>query len=163
MATNTQIFDVRLRISDPPGFIAFEEEATTGDLPAAPASQTAYLVTADGNYYSTEKTAGATESDYEIEELLISDARIGNWIDMGGEDFATCQALKAILGQLGRSMQIKKNATGAESVEYQTLADSYSYYKGILTLCSEEKKSNEGNNSGKWGGSADPIIAGGNI
>lgn len=163
MATTDQIFNVRLRISDPPGFIAFVEVATTGDLPAIPANQTAYLVTADGNYYSTTKTSGAVLSDYTIEELRVSDARIGAWIDSGGEDFATCQSLKAILAQIGPELGIKKNETGAESVEYQALLDVYNYYNGLLDLCKEEKRSNENNNSGRWGGSKQPEIAGGNL
>jgi hypothetical protein len=163
MATNEQIFDVRLRISDPPGFITFAEVATKTDLPATPASQTAYLVAADGNYYSTEKPSDAAPSDYSVEELLVSDARIGNWIDLSGEDSATCNSLKGIISQIGRSLQIKKNATGADSVEYQTLKDTYDYYKSMLALCSEEKKSNAGNNSGKWGQTVQPEIAGGNV
>lgn len=163
MATSEQIFNVRLRISDPPGFIRFIEVATTGDLPASPQAQTAYLVTADGNYYSTTKTTGATPSDYTVEELRVSDDRISNWIDLGGEDYATCQSLKAIVSQIGYDLGIKKNETGAESVEYTSLKDTYEYYKGLLALCSEEKRSNEGNSSGRWGGSVQPEIAGGNL
>jgi hypothetical protein len=163
MATTEEIFEVRLRISDPAGFIDFEEVATTGNLPATPASQTAYLVTADGNYYSTEKTTGATPADYSIEELLISDSRISNWIDLDDTDFATCQALKNITAQLGRSLQIKRNEAGADSTEYQTLKDTYEYYKGLLALCNEEKQSNDNNNSGRYSGSKQPEIGGGNL
>ena len=156
MATNAQIFDVRLRVSDPPGFIQFIDSA----LPAAPASQTAYLLA--GNYYSTEKTSAAP-SDYSVEDLLVSDIRISTWIDLSGSDYAVCQSLKSIISQIGRSLQIKKNATGADTVEYQTLKDTYDFYKEMLALCSEDKKSNDGNNSGRWGQSLQPEIAGGNL
>jgi len=157
------VFDVRLRISDPSGFINFIEIATTGDLPAISASQTAYLVTADGNYYATDKLTGAVLADYEIQDLFVSDERIQNWIDLSGEDYATCQAIKAILPQLGAMMQLKKNGTGAEAVEYQTLKDTYTYYRDLLALCNDEKKSNENNNSGRMGGSKAPTIGGGDI
>lgn len=133
------------------------------DLPAVPANQTCYYVDETLNYYSTEKLTGAVPSDYSIESLRISDTRISNWIDLYGEDGATCQAIKAIISQIGQELQIKKNTTGADSTEYQTLKDTISFYRDLLALCSEEKKSNAGNNSGKWGGSADPIIAGGDL
>lgn len=158
------VFDVRLRISDPPGFIAFVEVATTILLPSAPANQTAYKVTADGNYYATDEASPVTvPDDYDIQELLVSDARIEAWITEGGEDFATCQSIKNILPQLGKQMQIVRTTTGAETTEYQTLKDTYTYYKDLLALCTEEKKSNEGNNSGRMGGSKAPVIAGGDV
>jgi len=157
------VFDVRLRISDPAGFINFIEIATTGDLPAAPASQTAYLVTADGNYYATDKLTGAVLADYEIQDLYVSDARIQNWIDLNGEDYATCQAINAIKPQLLTQMQLVRNGTGAESTQYQTLRDTYYYLKELSIECSETKKSNDNNNSGRMGGSKAPVIGGGDI
>ena len=157
------IFDVRLRISDPAGFIAFIEVATTGDLPAAPANQTAYLVTADGNYYATDKLTGAIASDYEIQELYVSDDRIQNWIDLVSEDYATCQAIKAIMPQLGKQMMLVRMGTGAESTQYQTLKDTYDYYKNLLALCNEEKKTNSGNTTGRMGAMKAPEIAGGEV
>ena len=163
MATDDQIFDVRLRISDPPGFIRFITVADKASLPSEPKPQTAYKVTADGNYYSTEKTTGATADDYSIEDLRVSDDRISNWIDLGGEDYATCQSLKAILSQIGTELGIKKNETGAESVEYTTLKDTYEYYKDLLSQCNSEKQSNEGNSSGLYSRSKQPEIAGGNL
>lgn len=158
MATSSQIFDVRLRISDPPGFIAFSEVSS---LPATPSNQTAYLY--NDNYYSTDVTEFASADDYSIEDLLVSDARIENWIDLNGVDSAVCYSLKSMIAQIGRSLQIKKNSTGADSTEYQTLKDTYDYYKGLLALCSEEKQSNAGNSSGRWGSSVQPEIGGGNL
>ena len=152
------IFDVRLRISDPPGFIAFEEVA---NLPATPANQTAYLY--NSNYYSTDKLTGAVATDYEIEELLVSDERIQNWITLVDEDYAVCQAIKAILPQLGKQMQIARLGTGAESVAYQTLRDSYYYYKDLSEMCNEDIKAKAGNNTGRMGAMKVPEIAGGEV
>lgn len=143
------LFDVRLRISDPSGFIRLETAVT---FPVSPLKQTAYLI--DGDYYST-----ATN----ILDLRISDERIQNWIDLKDEDYATCQAIKAILPQLGAEIGIVRSTTGAESTEYSTLIDTYNYYKSLLADCTSEKKSNENNNSGRWGGSKAVEIAGGNI
>ena len=157
MATTEQIFDVRLRLSDPAGFIQFIESA----LPESPEPQTAYMVS--GVYYSTEKPSCALTEDYSIEDLRVSDIRISTWIDLNGSDYATCQSLKAFLPQIGKEMQLTKNSTGAESVEYQALKDTYYYYKDLLALCSEEKKSNDGNSSGRYLGSVQPEIGGGNL
>ncbi len=163
MATREQIFEIRLRISDPPGFISFLEIALLESLPAVPANQTCYYVDETLNYYSTEKTSGALPANYTVEALRVSDTRLSNWIDLYGLDGATCQAIKAIISQIGQELQIKKNATGADSVEYQALADTIAFYKDLLSLCSEQKKSNANNNSGKMGGSAAPVIAGGDL
>ena len=154
------IFDVRLRISDPAGFIAFEEVSV---LPAIPANQTAYKLTTDGNYYSTDKLTGVIASDYEIEELLISDERLQNWIDLEDEDYAVCQSIKAILPQLGKQMQLARIGTGAESVAYQTLRDVYYYYKDLSSECTKERKVKAGNNTGRMGAMKVPEIAGGEI
>ena len=163
MATNTEIFNVRLRISDPPGFIQFLEVANKAALPSDPEFQTAYLVVADSGYYATSKLTGAAEADYELQDLLVSDIRIGLWIDAYDEDTATCKALTAIVSQLGRQLQIKKIDAGADSTEFTSLLDTLNYYKDLLALCSEEKKSNNNNNSGKMGGSKAPVIGGGNL
>ncbi len=143
------VFNVRLRISDPAGFIAFEEVTS---LPGIYKPQTAYLF--NGSYYS---------EGGEIETLYVSDDRIQNWIDLKDEDYATCQAIKAILPQLGAAMQLKRMGAGAESTEYQTLKDTYTYYKDLLSICNDDKKSNDNNNSGRMGGSKAPVIGGGDI
>jgi hypothetical protein len=106
---------------------------------------------------------GAAASDYAIEELFVSDARIQGWITLVDEDYATCEAIKAILPQLGKQMQLVRNGTGAEAVQYQTLRDAYYYYKDLLALYSEEKKTNNNNNTGRMGGSKAPTIAGGDV
>jgi len=157
------IFDVRLRVSDPSGFINFIEVADTASLPAAPASQTAYKVTADGNYYATDVLTGAVLADYEIQDLFVSDARIQNWIDLSGEDYATCQSIDAIKPQLLAKMQLVRNGTGAELAQYQTLKGTYDYLKELSTECNEDKKTNDGNSTGKMGGSKAPTIGGGDI
>lgn len=144
------LFDVRLRISDPSGFIRLETAVT---FPVSPLKQTAYLLP-DGYYYDTATTTV---------DLRISDERIQNWIDLKDEDYATCQAIKAILPQLGAEIGIVRSTTGAESTEYSTLIDTYNYYKSLLADCTSEKKSNENNNSGRWGGSKAVEIAGGNL
>ena len=163
MAANDEIFEVRLRINDPPGFIDFEAVANSAALPSSPSPQTAYKLEDTGAYVSTDKTSGATESDYEIETLRISDVRISGWIDAGGIDYATCKALSNIIQQLGAELRIKKSNAGAEDLEWNSLKDTYEYYKGLYEQCKDNTQSNNNNSTGKWGGSKQPETAGGNI
>lgn len=164
MVTQDQIFNLRLRIKDPQGFIQFLEVADKASLPASPASQTAYKVTADGNYYSTEKTLGAVEADYSTEELYISDTTLSLMIDTYGEDGATCKALQSIIASITYEMRgLKSNKAGADTTEYQGLKDILDAYKYLLDLCSDNKKSNENNNSGRYMSTCQPIIGGGNL
>ena len=163
MASDSQIFNVRLRIDDPAGFINFESVADTASLPADPSPQTAYKVVSTGAYVSTELTTGATPSDYDPVDLRVSDVRIGAWIDSKGEDYATCQALSAIISKIGNELVFVRNKAGAEDVEYTSLRDTLSYYKDLKAACSEESKKNNKNSTGRWGGSKEYIPGGGNL
>ena len=163
MATQTQIFDLRLKIADPPGFINFDSVADSASLPSTPASQTAYKQIDTGEYKSTEKTAGATATDYSVEELRISDTKLGTLIDTYGEDSAACRAIKIIIAQLGNEMMIKKNDAGADSTEYTSLKDMLDFYKNLLSICSETASSDAGTNSGRYFTTKIPDVAGGNL
>lgn len=163
MATFDEIKELRLLINDPFGFIDFIQIATTSDLPAAPASQTAYKVTADGSYYETSLTAGATESDYERVELQISDSRLSAWLDTYTLTEAKCKSLKQIIMQIGKQLGITRNQSGTENVEYTSLKDMYEYYKAMYDMCKDDAREENKNSSGRWGGSKAPNIAGGNV
>ena len=163
MATQTQIFDLRLKIADPPGFIAFVSVADSTALPSTPASQTAYKQLDTGEYKATEKTSGATATDYDVQELRISDTKLGTLIDTYGEDSAACRAIKNIIAQLGNEMMIKKNDAGADSTEYTSLKDMLSFYKDLLSICSETASSDAGTNTGRYFTTNIPYVAGGNL
>lgn len=163
MATQAQIYDLRLKVADPPGFIAFISIADSSQLPATPASQTAYRQSDTGEYKATEKTFGAIAADYAVQELRISDSKISALIDAYGEDPAVCRVIKNIIAQLGNEMMVKKNDAGADSTEYTSLKDMLSFYKDLLSICESTVASNEGNNSGRFFTSKIPDVAGGNI
>ncbi|MDH4127376.1 MAG: hypothetical protein OEV44_01385 [Spirochaetota bacterium] len=160
MATFEDIKEVRLRIDDPEGFIDILEVATTLLLPSDPAPQTCYKVTANGNYYSTTKTTGATSADYTVLPLLISDARISAWIDDKGISYASCNSLKQIIARLSKDYQIKRSVTGSESTEFTSLKDMLDYYHSLLDMCQAEYDKENKNSSGKWGSSKPVIITG---
>lgn len=164
MATFDEIKEVRLRIGDPFGFINFLEVADAASLPASPVNQTGYKTTDTGYYYSTEKTSPSVPGDYNIEDLQVSDARISAWIDAYGIDSAACRALSQIIAQLGKELGgFKRNRSGAEEVEYNSIKDMYDYYKSILDLCKENERSESNTSTGKIGKMKVPEIAGGNL
>lgn len=168
MASFADIKEVRLRISDPYLFINILEAATPAALPTSPASQTAYKATSTGDYYATSKTSDnfplTVPDDYDIQELRISDARISAWIDSDSVNYATCRALKQIVGQLGVELGgIKKTSTGAEDTEFQDIEKLYNYYKALLADCKEDTKKANGNSTGRVGKMTSPEIAGGNL
>ena len=135
MATQVEIFNVRLRVSDPAGFISLVEAS---NLPATPASQTAYLY--NGAYYATEKTSGATISDYDIQELRLADSVIGGYIDDKGVHGAICSAIKQLIANLWMEMRIKS-----------------------LSGCVDNKREESGYNTGRMFTTKSVEIAGGNL
>lgn len=163
MADQSDIFEVRLKLSDPFGFIAFVEVDDADSLPASPASQTCYLQSDVGEYKSTDLTTNATSDDYDTEDLFISDDYLGTLIDDYGTYSATCKALKIAVARLGKEMLVKKNSAGADSTEYQELSAMVAYYQDLLELCSDDKKSANKNDSGRWHATKSQEIAGGNL
>ena len=163
MATQAEIFDLRLKINDPAGFIAFSSVANAAALPGVPSSQTCYLQEDTGEYKATEKTDGAIDSDYTVQTLQLSDAVLSALFDSYGEYGATCKALQRIIGQLGKAMSVKSLSGGADSTEYQSLSDMYNLYKVLLDICKDETKSNAGTNTGRMFSTYQPEIAGGNL
>ena len=149
MATFTEIKEVRLRISDPEGFIDFQEASS---WPGTPAPQTAYRIS--GVYYDTETTTV---------DLLVSDSRISDWYDDYGVTGAVVRALKAIIAGLAARIPIVRSDSGAESTEYTSLVDMYAFYKGLLSDAeSDDDKANDVSTGG-WYTASTPEIAGGNV
>lgn len=160
MATQAQIFSVRLDISDPPDFIKITSVATSGDLPAAPTPQTCYYVVDLGVYVSTSLTAGATSADYSTVDLYLSDARISSLIDLYGVDSAVYKSFSLIASKIGSQLRVVRNTSGADSTEYISLLELYKYYKSIIADFKNEAGASA---CGRWGRSSQPEIGGGNL
>jgi len=160
MATFAQIKEVRLKTDDPAGFINLLEVSS---LPASPANQTAYKLTTTGTYHATDAEAPIA-ADWETLDLFVSDERIGEWVDLDGTLYATCQTVKQIIVKLGQSMKLKRSDSGAESTEWTALNDAYAFYKGLLASCTDEYNKSKAVSGGRWGGSrSNPDLYGGNI
>ncbi len=158
MADQADIFTVRLKISDPGGYIALIEATS---LPSAPAHQTAYLY--DGTYYATDKTSSATMSDYDPVDLRLSDSVIGGYIDDHGLNSAVCYCIKQLIAALGMEMRVKSLSGGTDTTEYQSLADMTDFYNDLLTIYSDIKDSEDGTDTGRMFKTRTPEIGGGNL
>lgn len=158
MATFAEIKEVRLRIDDPPGMIDILE---AGSFPSAPMPQTAYKIS--DIYYSSEPLSEAVEANYERLTLYVSDSRIGAWFDADGEDYACVQALKNIIARLGRMLKIRKEDTGAEGTEWNSLKETHEYYRNLLASFQADYDDSKSQAGPVWGASSTPEIAGGNL
>jgi hypothetical protein len=163
MVTFAEIKAFRLDISDPADYIDIISVANPAALPSEPNIQTAYYVESSGVYVGCDKTSGATADDYEVIQLLLSDARISTWLASYSHDEAVVYGLKAIIKQLGRQISLKRTGTGTEDTEFTALIDMYDYYKGILAMQQKEVEKAAGTNTGIWGSMEQPEIAGGNL
>jgi len=162
MATISEIIQVRVAVNDP-DCIQILQVANTAALPAAPEPQTVYYTIDTERYYFTDEIFGATASDYEYAELMISDTRIGTIIDNVGVDAAVCRVLSILAGTLGNKLKLIRTTSGSESAEYARILDLQKYYQNQAAICSENYKSDNDSNSGTMRQMKQPEIGGDNL
>jgi len=163
MATFAQIKSIRISIDDPSGFQDIIEVSTSSLLPSVPAPYSSYKIVDTGKYVSTAIESGATENDYNLLSLRVSDSNIESWIDDYSVAQAKCKAIEAIIFRIGNELMLKKASVGAEDIEYSALKDMLSYYKSLLDMCKSDYNSDQLNNTGRYGTTEQPEIAGGEI
>lgn len=154
MATFDDIKEVRLTISEPSGFIDFLTVANFDALPDEPASQTGYKSLDTSTYYGHDGTS------YSSVSLMLSDSRIGAWVDIFGVAGAVRKSIEAIVAQLPAQLQIVKNASGAESTEFTSLLDRQKFYRQWLVDLTPVDSTV---NTGKYFKTVAAEIAGGNL
>lgn len=140
------VIKLRLKIKDPSGY----PKIVIGEVPAKPDELTIYRVGED-EYYSP---------DGERLTLYLSDATLDDMIRTHGPH-AECRSYGEIAKNLGHEMRISRLTTGAESTEWQSLADLYRFYRDLADDCSRQIAGDEGRNSGLVGRSKQPRIIGG--
>ena len=161
MATWEDLKELRLRICDPFGVIAIEKVADAAALKAIsfPAKQVAYLQEDSGEYYTYDSDLAA----WNRPDLELSDPRLDNLIDLWGVARAAPKAVRLILGSVGKRLGILRSGHGAEQIQYQTLADTYAYYKGLAESMDEEAAKDSGASTGGFFSTRRPRIGGGGM
>jgi hypothetical protein len=159
MATQADIFDLRLRIKNPLGVIAILAVANEDALDdiESPARQTAYLQQDTGVYYTYDPDL----EEWEAKDLLLSDATIGTLIDAYGAAAAVPKAIKNIMAELGQRLTIASTKGGDGSTDYQNLATMYRFYKDLVATMEEEIAVDAGTSQGRYLRIRRPSIAGG--
>jgi hypothetical protein len=157
VATWDSLKETRLRLRDPSGVINLEHVATSSSLPAVPLSQTAYRSDDTGIYaiYDSDLTTWSNVN------LLVSDARLNNLIDLYGIDKSTIKAISYIISSLYERLNFVKLDAGAESTQYQTLNDTLAFYKALRDQYKEDAAELSGVDTGRYLKITPPSIAGG--
>jgi hypothetical protein len=150
--------ELRLRICDPSGVIALVSvaDAATRIAVTSPARQTAYLQADTGEYwtYDLELTT------WERVDLELADERLNNLIDLYAVGAAAPKAVRLIMASLGKRMGIVRSQGGAETIQYQTLKDTYDYYKALAGDMEEEVDQDSGASTGRYMRMSRPRIGG---
>ena len=159
MAAFGDIVELRLRIKDPLGSIAILSIASEDarlDL-GSPSRQTAYLQLDTGTYHVFDADAEAWEPC----DLLLSDARLGIFIDLYGAALAAPKAIKDITAELGQRLYVARTQDGAGSTDYQDLATMLAFYRGLAESMTEDVAKDAGTSTGRYLRMRRPCVGGG--
>ena len=150
------LVNTRIKLSDPAGVIAFAEVATYADLPTSPSSQTAYLVTATGVYYSYDSGTAT----WEQLDLLISDTVLTTMLASYSVNNTVRRSINIILAGLYSKRQVTRIDSGAESTQYQALSDLINLYTALKAAYKEETAETASANTGRIVQTTRPPIGG---
>ena len=154
MATQDQVFSVRLQTKDPIGIIAIVHVANVAALPATPKPQTLYYLE-DVKEYRTHNTV-----DWVNQEVKLADDTYATYIDAFGENQAVIRALKEIMRSLAQELYIAQHNSGAESVVFQNLSTMANFYKTIIAMAEEDDEKGEAVSTGRMFRVRKPTIGG---
>lgn len=154
MATQDQVFAVRLQTKDPIGVIAIVSVANAAALPLSPKPQTLYYLE-DEKEYRTHNTVGWVNQEVKLADLAYS-----AYIDAYGENQAVIRALKEIMRSLAQELYIAQHNSGAESVVFQNLTTMSNFYKTIIAMAEEDDEKEEAVSTGRMFRVRKPTIGG---
>lgn len=154
MATQDQVFAVRLQTKDPIGIIAIVSVSAVISLPAIPKPQTLYYVE-DIQEYRVYN--GAT---WDNQEIKLADETYVAFIDGYGESQAVIRALKEIMRSLAQELYVAQHNSGAESVQFQNLTTMANFYKTIISMAESDEAKAEGVGGGRIFKTRKPTIGG---
>lgn len=144
MATNAQIFEMRLSLKDPAGFISIIEVADEAARPASPIAQTLYFITAINEYHAFE------EGEWARQDVEMGNDRVGLFIDLYGVAKARYYIVKEYIRSLGQKLYLAQHDNGSESFTFQSITAMLTFYKGILADLNEEIAIEAGANTGRY-------------
>jgi hypothetical protein len=157
MATNAQVFEVRLSVKDPLGYNSIVEVANAAALPSSPIAQTIYYVVDIKEYQAYEDSAWTRQ------DVVISNDRISSLYDLYTDTSKVSQRLVNDLlihyGQIA-AMGYKSTSNGSETFDKQTLSDIISFYKALRDSFKEDVAETTGASTGFYASTKKPNIGG---
>lgn len=136
--------ELRIRTSDPFGFIDIQTVANKAALPATPIAQTVYRSEADKEYLKYENNV------WEHVNIEVSDEMMNGYIAQYGVTKSISKVVTLILASLGKKLQIERTDSGTESYTFTTLKNLYDYYKALRDNAKEEASDESGYSSGRF-------------
>lgn len=158
MATNAQIFAVRLAVKDPIENFNYIVEVVNGSaLPSTPIAQTIYYVVDIKEYQNYEDGAWSRV------DTVISNDRISTLYDLYGDiNKVSAKLVNDLLIHYGQiaANGYKSTSNGSESFDKQTLSDIISFYKALKDTFKEEVAESSGASTGFYASTKKPTIGG---
>jgi hypothetical protein len=154
MATNAQIFEMRLSLKEPNGFNTIVESANISALPVSPIAQTLYYVI-DINEYREHESG-----EWERQDVEMSNERMGIFIDLYGMTKAKLYIIKELVRSLGQKLYTAQYSNGSESTVFQNLTTMRNYYKDLMDDLKEDIAEESGSSTGFYASTKKPNIGG---
>ena len=146
--------ELRIRTSDPFGFIDIQTVADKTELPATPIAQTVYRSEADKEYLEYKNSAWVHV------DIEISDEMMNSLIASYGVTKSVEKCINLILASLGKKLSIEKSDSGTESFTFTSLKAQYDFYKALKTDAKEEASEETGYSTGRFFASGHSVVGG---
>lgn len=146
--------ELRLRTSDPFGFIDIQTVANKAALPATPKAQTVYRSEADSEYFEYKNSA------WVYVDIAVSDEMMNGFIASFGVTKSIAKCIDIILAGIGKDLYIAQSSSGTESFVFTNLTTMRNYYEALKGSAKEEASDESGYSSGRFFASGPSVVGG---
>ena len=158
MATQEQIFSLRIIINDPENIISFASYASEASFPVSNQSESIGYFAEDVEFYY--KWNGS--SYIKIEDFEFDDTILSIFIDEKENiNYAACKAFTVLKSRAIKALTIKSDKTGQESTTFTLLKETVDVYSDLCNSYYNKYQDDIGNDSGKYISLCKPNISGG--
>ena len=146
--------ELRIRTSDPFGFIDIQTAANQAAFPVTPKAQTVYRSEADAEYFEYKNSAWVRV------DIEISDEMMNAFIASYGVTKSVEKCINLILASLGKKLAIERSESGTESFTFTSLKAQYDFYKALRDDAKEEASEETGYSTGRFFASGPSVVGG---
>ena len=146
--------ELRIRTSDPFGFIDIQTVVDKTALPATPIAQTVYRSEADKEYLEYKNSAWVHV------DIEISDEMMNTFIASYGVTKSVEKCINLILASLGKKLFIAQSNSGTESFVFQNLTTMRNFYESMRDEAKEESSTETGYSTGRFFASGPSVVGG---